>query len=131
MVQFFHLILWLAFTALLMTLFLLLQTFFIDLPNMNTGNQTTSLRFVHNNRRKPQRSTSILNDDYCDDVAEGLDEPLTTACAGYSQSKFLCTMTGNYISSSRVRDGVCDCCDGEDEQQSPFNVKCAIRCVLR
>lgn len=47
-------------------------------------------------------SRSYLNDDYCD---TGLDEPLTSACAGSPQSVFGCRREGSFIPSSRVGDG--------------------------
>jgi len=54
-----------------------------------------------------------LNDDYCDCILDGSDEPGTSACAN---GKFLCEKDGKRIPSSHVRDGIEDCSDGQDEQ---------------
>uniref|UniRef100_A0A7S2WID1 Glucosidase 2 subunit beta n=1 Tax=Rhizochromulina marina TaxID=1034831 RepID=A0A7S2WID1_9STRA len=61
-----------------------------------------------------------VNDDYCDCIHDGLDEISTGACAGVSANTvdFWCHNEGfdaHFIPSSRVGDGICDCCDGEDE----------------
>jgi len=62
------------------------------------------------------------------------DEPNTDACSMLlvAQKVFHCG-TGNYdtdyIFSSRVHDGVCDCCDGSDEQGTPWpDVACSNTC---
>ena len=85
----------------------------------------------------------ILNDDYCDCPADGRDEPNTSACyhgqlicrepanegivknvvhvveklSSQEQKKIKDVMERIpvQISSSKVLDGVCDCCDGSDE----------------
>ena len=52
-----------------------------------------------------------VNDDYCDC---GIDEPGTNAC----ESTFYCFNNHHLpltIKSSRVNNGICDCCDGTDE----------------
>lgn len=61
-----------------------------------------------------------INDNYCDCIVDGLDEPSTSACSGISkrQTQFWCynnNVSSHYIPTSRVNDGVCDCCDGSDE----------------
>jgi len=74
-----------------------------------------------------------VNDDYCD-CQDGSDEPGTCkiilvvhicspsslcCAAACSNGQFYCTnegFRGQYIPSSRVVDGVCDCCDGSDEE---------------
>lgn len=70
---------------------------------------------------------SRVNDDYCD-CKDGSDEPGTAACASvvilpdYSEERtqgFYCANKGHrakFIPHSFVNDGVCDCCDGSDEQ---------------
>lgn len=66
---------------------------------------------------------NITNDNYCD-LPDGSDEPDTSACAGVKAApEFFCSGSGFLnitIPVSRVQDGVCDCCDGEDEVGSPF-----------
>lgn len=76
---------------------------------------------------------SKVNDDYCD-CRSGEDEPGTSACSGgqyqgvdspdhdnsepLERRLFYCMNDGFKeipIFSSRVNDGVCDCCDGSDE----------------
>ena len=75
-----------------------------------------------------------LNDDYCDCI-DGSDEISTSACSG-STLGLGRTVTNNFnkrtsfkcpngvlnvtIPYSRLQDGVCDCCDGADEIDSPF-----------
>jgi hypothetical protein len=55
-----------------------------------------------------------VNDDYCDCLDDGSDEPSTSACP---TAVFHCQNghSVRYLPSSRVNDGVCDCCDGSDE----------------
>jgi hypothetical protein len=68
---------------------------------------------------------SQLNDDFCD-CEDGSDEPGTSACSGVAVMSpqvsagggFYCVnrgYEGRLIPSSRVNDGICDCCDGSDE----------------
>ncbi|GLH13825.1 Uncharacterized protein GBIM_18314, partial [Gryllus bimaculatus] len=62
---------------------------------------------------------SRINDDYCDCVSDGSDEPGTNACVN---GKFYCEtdrLTG-YLPAGRVNDGICDCCDGSDEWAQKF-----------
>ncbi|KAJ9581217.1 hypothetical protein L9F63_023603 [Diploptera punctata] len=66
---------------------------------------------------KQEIDFSKVNDDYCDCLNDGSDEPGTSAC---QNGKFYCDTHFNhghpeYIPSSRVNDGICDCCDGSDE----------------
>ncbi len=54
-----------------------------------------------------------VNDNFCDCPLDGSDEPSTGACPN---SDFKCSSPdGKVIRSSRVNDGICDCCDGSDE----------------
>lgn len=56
-----------------------------------------------------------VNDDFCDC---GDDEPGTAACSEHDSAKFYCLNAGFKvipITASRIDDGVCDCCSGEDE----------------
>lgn len=62
-----------------------------------------------------------VNDNFCDCIEDGSDEPSTNAC---ELGKFYCKhqkrhITGRgrdvYVPSNRVNDGICDCCDGSDE----------------
>ncbi|CAM9686836.1 unnamed protein product [Phaeothamnion confervicola] len=56
-----------------------------------------------------------IEDDYCD-CLDGIDEKRTSACSdGIRQQRFLCLEGGVQIFSSRVGDGICDCCEGSDE----------------
>ena len=61
---------------------------------------------------------SSINDDFCDCTKDGSDEPGTSACSYLKSSRFYCKANPSknfYIYTSRVDDGICDCCDGEDE----------------
>lgn len=83
-------------------------------------------------------NTSELNsadDDYCDDVEGGNDENITSACSYWKSSgsgRFICTGSQFIVSSiptSRVGDGICDCCDGDDERGSLWHVSCPDTCL--
>lgn len=55
------------------------------------------------------RATQV-NDDYCDCPNNGADEPGTAACSGGASTGFWCPEDRTHVLSSRVNDGVCDCC---------------------
>ena len=56
---------------------------------------------------------NLVDDDYCDAV-DGCDEPNTSACASVEiAARFACPEGDLSVAASRVRDGICDCCDGE------------------
>ncbi|KAI9584608.1 hypothetical protein GQX74_006503 [Glossina fuscipes] len=72
-----------------------------------------------------------VNDDFCDCLGDGSDEPSTNAC---KNGRFYCKyqkrhITGRgrdiFIFSSRINDGICDCCDGSDEWEG---TNCRNRC---
>ncbi|KAF0689871.1 Aste57867_18716 [Aphanomyces stellatus] len=57
-----------------------------------------------------------MNDDFCDCMEDGLDEPLTSACSHVMPPmQFPCGGGGGMIPTTRVRDGICDCGDCSDE----------------
>ncbi|XP_038052208.1 glucosidase 2 subunit beta-like [Patiria miniata] len=57
-------------------------------------------------------SLSKVNDDYCDCLGDGSDEPGTDACPN---GRFYCLHEKRFIPSGKVNDGICDCCDGSEE----------------
>jgi len=77
----------------------------------------------------------MVDDEFCDCWDDGVDERSTSACSHNWDSTFQCLSpikVPNHrlapdpitIFSSRVHDGVCDCCDGSDEKQGLCENKC-------
>ena len=60
---------------------------------------------------------TYVDDNYCDCLRSGADEPSTSACSHVTPGRatFACH-DGTEIYASRIGDGVCDCCRGEDEE---------------
>ena len=59
---------------------------------------------------------------------DGSDEPGTAACPN---GRFYCANRGfkpSLIPSSRVNDGICDCCDGGDEWAQVTGIPCQNNC---
>lgn len=70
----------------------------------------------------------MINDGHCDCPDDGFDEPGTAAC---SKGRFFCKnhpLNPTSISSTKVNDGVCDCCDGSDEYLNLFDNPCRNSC---
>ncbi|CAM9817702.1 unnamed protein product, partial [Hapterophycus canaliculatus] len=68
-----------------------------------------------------------VNDDFCDCPGDGSDEPGTSACSNGKWVFFFCANRGHRsvrLPSSRVGDGVCDCCDGSDEPEGACEALC-------
>eukprot|EP01033_Poteriospumella_lacustris_P009114 gene9114-6553_t len=63
----------------------------------------------------------VENDDFCDELTFGSDEFNTSACSFYQNEP-------NYHGDSTADVGVCDCCDGRDEDGGPFAGKCPNTC---
>lgn len=71
------------------------------------------------------KSSTMVNDNYCDCEVDGSDEPLTSAC---THGEFVC-VDHQRIPSPYVNDGICDCCDGGDEQNNVYLAQpCPNRC---
>ena len=86
--------------------------------------------FYCGGQRERKISLQFVNDDYCDCVGSGDDEPGTAAC---NHGKFWCAnlgYRGRFLYSSLVGDGLCDCCDGSDEAANP-RVECENVCAAK
>lgn len=72
-----------------------------------------------------------IGDFYCDCEEDGLDEISTGACSSVvNATKFFCSKDRKEIGSSRVSDGICDCCNGEDElNNSNLKSPCPDQCA--
>lgn len=75
-------------------------------------------------------SPSIAADDFCDFLLVGgemqVDEVQSAACSYWTVgSKLFRCRDGTMLLLSRIRDGVCDCCDGGDELRK----KCPNHCI--
>ena len=64
---------------------------------------------------------STIDDDWCDDRVNGSDEKLSSACSWYLDKATSTCLDRQWVTqrvfSSRVGDGICDCCDGSDEEK--------------
>uniref|UniRef100_A0A182NCC0 Glucosidase II beta subunit N-terminal domain-containing protein n=1 Tax=Anopheles dirus TaxID=7168 RepID=A0A182NCC0_9DIPT len=89
-----------------------------DIQHYNENSNTRTFRCLASNKEIPW---TWVNDDYCDCVEDGSDEPGTGAC---NNGRFYCRFqkrhkTGrgidHFVPSGWINDGVCDCCDGSDE----------------
>ena len=92
---------------------MLLLTFFISTLHFLCASQEDTYCKDSSGEKKLINKAHI-NDDFCDCPFDGLDEPSTSACAG-TAVLFTCAnkgFKGMTIFSSRVNDGICDCCDG-------------------
>eukprot|EP00536_Pseudo-nitzschia_multiseries_P012445 jgi/Psemu1/326827/estExt_fgenesh1_pg.C_4770010 len=87
-----------------------------------------------------------INDGYCDCPFDGKDEPDTNACSGSTNwpgvdspdagspgaenNDFVCPQQPNLIlPASRVNDGICDCCDGKDEEGNASSTTTSSNCA--
>ena len=65
---------------------------------------------------------SGLNDDYCDCPETGIDETSTNACHKgifHCQTKY---SIPRFVTSAKINDGICDCCDCSDEFLTPSKI---------
>lgn len=77
-------------------------------------------------------SLALYDDNFCD-FSDGRDELHSSACSHVTPAvQFTCadfTSRAYTIPTSRVNDGVCDCCDGSDEYGAePWIPLCPITC---
>ena len=83
----------------------------------------------YNNNMDKIIDINDFNDDFCDCIRTGYDEPGTSAC---NIGKFACNkalIEPFEIYSSMVNDGICDCCDGSDEYST--KAKCNDTCQIQ
>jgi hypothetical protein len=112
---------------------------FVSAAEESSSSPTSPLRCLSGWTRSTTLQTippDKINDGYCDCPLDGLDEVETGACSGSMDGmwagipppsssgdnavvkKFVCPQQPSLqIPPSRINDGICDCCDGADEQQ--------------
>ena len=72
-----------------------------------------------------------MNDDFCDCPEDGSDETTTNACAnGHFECDTVHEKLKQTLFSAAVNDGICDCCDGSDEQDPQIKT-CENTCGAR
>lgn len=84
------------------------------------------MRGDYNSKMNKIIEMSSFNDDFCDCLITGYDEPGTSACLN---SIFACEnapVEPFLVYGSMINDGVCDCCDGSDEYLG--YIKCTNTC---
>lgn len=113
-----------------MILFAVLISFILSVKVQIVGSKSISI--VSND------NSDITNDNFCDNLVDGRDETATSACSHIQSTLnvFTCIdssgLFNKTIPTSRVNDGVCDCCDGSDEKNkhitSMYMNKCLNTC---
>ncbi|XP_021939758.1 glucosidase 2 subunit beta [Zootermopsis nevadensis] len=112
---------------------MLLKGVHISDISVYTPNERGNFVCVHT---REEIDFSRVNDDFCDCLFDGSDEPGTSAC---QNGRFYCDTQNNIghsesVPSSYVNDGICDCCDGSDEWTQirlPFRLEESVQKNLR